>query len=405
MLTRNTLPLRNLRGNGGRTAALLAFAALMAAAVFGGALLIGGVRGGLDTVTARLGADILVTPDSAKNDFDAQTALLQAEPGYFYMDASVADQVAALDGVERVSPQLFLASTKSGCCSARLQMIGFDPASDFTIQPWIADTTVTGDMGLMDVVVGSNVDWSSVSQNGTLRFYDSECRVIGQFAPTGSTLDSAVYMNFDTCKALIAACREKGMFRYESLDADRAVSAVLVRLAPGADAAAVAARINETIPGVTAVASTRMVAGIADSLRTVSAAVTALIALVWGLGLGLTVLLFVLMMGERRREFAGLRAMGMSRRMVSALVAREALTVGALGGLAGIGLSGLVIFSFSRLIGQGLGVGFLIPGAGQTALLAAAGLASVLAASALAAGIAAGRLHRMDASLILKEGE
>ena len=405
MLTRNTLPLRNLRGNGGRTAALLAFAALMAAAVFGGALLIGGVRGGLDTVTARLGADILVTPDSAKNDFDAQTALLQAEPGYFYMDASVADQVAALDGVERVSPQLFLASTKSGCCSARLQMIGFDPASDFTIQPWIADTTVTGDMGLMDVVVGSNVDWSSVSQNGTLRFYDSECRVIGQFAPTGSTLDSAVYMNFDTCKALIAACREKGMFRYENLDADRAVSAVLVRLAPGADAAAVAARINETIPGVTAVASTRMVAGIADSLRTVSAAVTALIALVWGLGLGLTVLLFVLMMGERRREFAGLRAMGMSRRMVSALVAREALTVGALGGLAGIGLSGLVIFSFSRLIGQGLGVGFLIPGAGQTALLAAAGLASVLAASALAAGIAAGRLHRMDASLILKEGE
>ena len=405
MLTRNTLPLRNLRGNGGRTAALLAFAALMAAAVFGGALLIGGVRGGLDTVTARLGADILVTPDSAKNDFDAQTALLQAEPGYFYMDASVADQVAALDGVERVSPQLFLASTKSGCCSARLQMIGFDPASDFTIQPWIADTTVTGDMGLMDVVVGSNVDWSSVSQNGTLRFYDSECRVIGQFAPTGSTLDSAVYMNFDTCKALIAACREKGMFRYENLDADRAVSAVLVRLVPGADAAAVAARINETIPGVTAVASTRMVAGIADSLRTVSAAVTALIALVWGLGLGLTVLLFVLMMGERRREFAGLRAMGMSRRMVSALVAREALTVGALGGLAGIGLSGLVIFSFSRLIGQGLGVGFLIPGAGQTALLAAAGLASVLAASALAAGIAAGRLHRMDASLILKEGE
>lgn len=405
MLTRNTLPLRNLRGNGGRTAALLAFAALMAAAVFGGALLIGGVRGGLDTVTARLGADILVTPDSAKNDFDAQTALLQAEPGYFYMDASVADQVAALDGVERVSPQLFLASTKSGCCSARLQMIGFDPASDFTIQPWIADTTVTGDMGLMDVVVGSNVDWSSVSQNGTLRFYDSECRVIGQFAPTGSTLDSAVYMNFDTCKALIAACREKGMFRYENLDADRAVSAVLVRLAPGADAAAVAARINETIPGVTAVASTRMVAGIADSLRTVSAAVTALIALVWGLGLGLTVLLFVLMMGERRREFAGLRAMGMSRRMVSALVAREALTVSALGGLAGIGLSGLVIFSFSRLIGQGLGVGFLIPGAGQTALLAAAGLASVLAASALAAGIAAGRLHRMDVSLILKEGE
>ena len=73
MLTLTNLPWRNLKGYAGRTAALLLFAALMAMAVFGGTMMIGGVRNGLDTVKSRLGADIMVTPESAKNEFDAQT--------------------------------------------------------------------------------------------------------------------------------------------------------------------------------------------------------------------------------------------------------------------------------------------------------------------------------------------
>ena len=67
----------------------------------------------------------MVTPESAKNEFDAQTVLLKTEPGYFYMDASVVDEIRSIEGVEAASPQLFLASAKAGCCSARLQMIAW----------------------------------------------------------------------------------------------------------------------------------------------------------------------------------------------------------------------------------------------------------------------------------------
>ncbi len=241
MLTLKSLPRRNLKGYAGRTAALLLFAALMAVAVFGGTMMIGSVQNGLNTVKSRLGADIMVTPASAKNEFDAQTVLLKAEPGYFYMDASVLNQIRQIDGVEIASPQLFLASARAGCCSARVQMIAFDPATDFTIQPWLKDTHVTQEMGLLDVVIGSLVDWTSAAYDNVIRFYDTECNVIGQFSPTGSTLDSAVYMNFDTCKALIQACRDKGMFKYENLDADSAISSVMIRVKPGYDIEAVAA--------------------------------------------------------------------------------------------------------------------------------------------------------------------
>ena len=379
MLTLKNLPWRNLKGYAGRTAALLLFAALMAVAVFGGTMMISGVRNGLDTVKSRLGADIMVTPESAKNEFDAQTVLLKTEPGYFYMDASVVDEIRSIEGVEAASPQLFLASAKAGCCSARLQMIAFDPATDFTIQPWIEDTRLSGNLGLLDVIIGSNVSWASAASDNLIRFYDTECNVVSQFAPTGSTLDSAVYMNFDTCKALIQACREKGMFKYEKLDADAIVSSVMIRVAPGYDSEVVADAIRDKVDGVSVATATNMVSGIADSLNHISGTIAALIVAFWLLGMLMTVLLFTLMM--------------------------EALTVNLLGGAIGVLLTGVILFSFNGLIGESLGAGFVLPSVPMTALLAAAALISVILAAVVSAWIAVHKVNTMDASLVLKEGE
>ena len=404
MLTLKSLPWKNLKGYAGRTAALILFSALMAASMFGGTMVIGSVRGGLDTVKARLGADIMVTPESAKNEFDAQTVLLKAEPGYFYMDAGVLKEIAATEGVELASPQLFLASAKAGCCSARLQMIAFDPATDFTIRPWINDTSVSKEPGLMDVIIGSNVSWTSAATDNVIRFYDTECNVIGQFEPTGSTLDSAVYMNFDTCKALIQACRDKGMFKYENLDGDKVISSVMVRVAPGYDSETVAEAIRNRVPGVSVATASNMVSGIADSLDHISVYVFALTAVLWLLGLMMTVLIFTMMMSARKREFASLRAMGASREILSGIVVREALMVNLLGGVAGILLTMVILFSFRTLIGEVIGAGFVLPSFPKIGLLAAAALASVMLAAALSARISVHRVNTMDAGLVLKEG-
>jgi putative ABC transport system permease protein len=380
------------------------FSALMAIAVFGGTMMIGGVRNGLDTVKSRLGADIMVTPERAKNEFDAQTVLLKAEPGYFYMDASVLTEIRRIEGVETASPQLFLASARAGCCSTRVQMIAFDPATDFTIQPWLKDTHVSEEMGLMDVVIGSTVDWTSAAYENIIRFYDMDCNVIGQFAPTGSTLDSAVYMNFDTCKALIRACRDKGMFRYEGLDADAVISSVMIRVKPGYEAESVATAIREQVEGVSVATATNMVSGVADSLNRISGTVSTLILVFWAIGTLMTVLIFTLMMNERKREFASLRAMGASRGILSGIMVKEALLVNLLGGVIGIAAAAVILFSFSGLIGQSLGAGFVLPSAGTALLYAALALLSVLAAAGLSAWITVRKVNQMDASLILKEG-
>ena len=177
MLTMRTLPWRNLRGYPARTTALLVLTTLMAVAAFGGGLIIQGVRQGLGLAEARLGADIIVTPADTGTGFNPQQALTQTEPDYFYMDAAVVDQVAAVDGVQRVSAQLYLASAKASCCSARLQLIAFDPATDFTIQPWIAQTLPDGEdgVGAMEVVVGANV---IVFESGIISLFGRELRIV-----------------------------------------------------------------------------------------------------------------------------------------------------------------------------------------------------------------------------------
>ena len=112
MLSLSRLPWMNLRGYPVRTGTLVFFSMLMTMTIFGGTLLVQGIEHGLRTTQSRLGADIMVTPDEADTDFDAQTFLVNAEPSYFYMDASTRDAVAAVDGVEAASSQLFLASAR-----------------------------------------------------------------------------------------------------------------------------------------------------------------------------------------------------------------------------------------------------------------------------------------------------
>lgn len=91
--------------------------------------------------------------------------------------------------------------------------------------------------------------------------------------------------------------------------------------------------------------STKLVSGIAASLDATSRTVTVLIGVAWGAGLLMITLMFVLMIVERRREFATLIAAGAHRRMISRIIIREALAVNALGGIGGIVVSGVLLIS------------------------------------------------------------
>ena len=397
MLSLARLPWMNLRGYPVRTGTLVVFSMLMTMAMFGGTMLVSGIDRGLRTVESRLGADIMVTPADA-DDFDPQAFLVGVEPSYFYMDEATRDQVAAVDGVEAASAQLFLATARASCCSGRYQVIAFDPATDFTIQPWISDTVGALDLGDMEVIVGANV---GVADPENFSLFGNKLRVVAQFDTTGSTLDNAVYANFDTARILIDSSLDKGLNKYTTLDTGRIISSVMVRVAPGRDVDAVAADIQASVPGVSVTTSTTMVSGIARSLEATSRTVTVLVALVWGVGLAMITLMIV----ERQREFGTLIALGAHKGLVARIVVSESVAVNAVGAGLGVLVSGVLITSFSGLVRQTIGLGFLIPSLPVITSLAAGTVAAMGLVALVSSWIALRALNTADASALLKEGE
>ncbi len=394
-----SLSAKNLIRKPGRTAILALLTAFLALAVFGGSVVVLSLRSGLNSLEARLGADIILVPTEAQSKVSFQNMFLQGTTGAFYMDASALEKVTEVEGVEKAAPQTFLASLKADCCSIKIQVIGIDPEKDFTVQPWIA-RSLTKELGDMDVAVGCKVE-ANVGE--IIRLYEQRCKVVARLEATGTGLDTAVYCNMDTMNALLKAAEEKGVSHKIESGSD-VISAVYIKVKDGCDIDAVNSRLNGHIRKATAVRTRSMITGVSDSLAGVSRTVSGLIVAVWMLAFIILLLAFALIIQERAREFAVLRLLGSSRRMLSRMVLTESALCGLLGGIAGVGLAALLLFPFSQLIESSLRLPYLMPDAGKTLLLAAgtALLSAVMAA--LASVAAAYRLSRIDPGTVLREG-
>ena len=100
-------------------------------------LIIKGAEYSLDAGISRLGADILVVPSGAEQK--VETALLMGKPTSVWMPQENLAKLAAIPGVEKVSPQIYLASLYGASCCAvsEMFMVVYDPQTDFAITPWL----------------------------------------------------------------------------------------------------------------------------------------------------------------------------------------------------------------------------------------------------------------------------
>ena len=374
--------------------------AFLALSVFGGSVIVLSLRAGLQSLEARLGADIILVPSEAQSRISFQNMLLQGTSGAFYMDASVMDKAMDVPGVEKAAPQTFLASLKADCCSVKIQVIGIDPSRDFTVQPWIA-RSLTGALGDMDVVVGCKVE-AGIGE--IIRIYEQRCKVVARLEPTGTGLDTAVYCNMDTMNTLLAAAEAKGVSHKISSGDDSVVSAVYIKVRDGYDIDTVNTALTGKLRKVTAVRTRSMITGVSDSLAGISRTVTIMIVVIWALAFMILFLAYTLIVRERSREFAVLRLIGASRNMLGRMALIESAICGLIGGFTGIGLASIGVFAFSALIESSLGLPYLIPDISTILLLAAGTMMLSIVVSALASAFAAWRLSRVNPGTALREG-
>lgn len=396
----NSLPIKNLQHKAGRSTALMVVVLLLSISMLGGSLIVDSLQSGLNSLETRLGADIIVVPDEAKSKKDLESILLDGVPGYFYMDREYVDKIAQREGVKQVSAQYYLASAKAGCCTMPVQIIGFDPETDFTVTPWIAKS-YGKELGLYDVVVGYNINKSVGS---SITFFGTSCNIVAKLDRTGTELDNAVYADFDTTKALIEASKENSFSYFSNHNPDDIVSSVLIDVEDGYSIDEVVGDINIHIKGVEATATKSMLSGVSDSLSGISSIIKLLVGAVWLLVLIIMLVVFSSMINERKKEFAVLRVAGMSRAMLARVILLESALVSLIGGVTGCAFSLIMIYPFSTVIENELGMPFLTPSFEKAAVLTIVTLLLTVVVGALASSYAAIKLSKVDTGLILKEG-
>jgi putative ABC transport system permease protein len=326
---------------------------------------------------------------------------LFGETGYFYFDGAIADRIARTEGVARASPQFFLTSLSTECCDAPVQLIAYDPGTDFAVQPWIAER-YGGQVGDGQVVVGSRIILDS---DGAIKLFNRQYPVAAQLSKSASGLDTSVFMTMNTMRQLI----DRGHAENYSFLADsyggRAISAVLVKVDPAKSPSALAYTIRRENEGIDVLVSQSIFAGISETLAGLTDYVYLFAAVIWLLAVVVLAAVFSGSVHERKKEFALLRILGATRKKVAGMVLYESSLAGIAGGTAGIVLAGLVIFPFSALISERLALPWLDASFFNIILLVLFCLLLSALAGPLASLYSALKISRAETYITMREGE
>ncbi len=395
------LPLANLRRKPFRTAALVVVVTMLTVAFYGGSLLSMNLKAGLNSMQERMGADLMVTPQNTKTEVEA--LLTDGSASTFYFTNNIEEQVTEADGIEELTVQTYISSLAAACCDEKVQIIGFNPNTDFVITPWIS-SQFDGTLERGQIIAGSGIN---VSGNNTVKLYGHEFPVAAQLANTGTSLDNSVFVNMDTVPDVVGYSAKVGHPAIPTEYADKAISSVLIKVKDGYSAQQVASNIEKTtgLEGLGYVYPGGITATTKSSLNSIVKYVTLFVAVFWMMGLIVLIAVFSSAMNERKREFAAYRIMGADRATLVGIIVKESVLIGALGGAVGIAAASLAIFPFSTLIGKQLQLPYLQTDVWNVVALIMVSVVFAVFTGVLASIATAVRLSTPETYLTLREGE
>ena len=392
------LAARNIAGSTFRSWVVGLCALLVASLALATTLIMRGAENSLRLANDRLGADIVVVPEGTQTK--VETALLMGVPTEVWMPAGNLAKIAAAAGVQAASPQLYLSTlTGASCCSVEhMFLIAYDPKTDFTVEPWL-EKKLGGGLHLGEAVGGTYVFTPEGEQN--IKIYGYFVTLMANMEPTGTGLDQTMFLTFETAYDI---ARISFSMAEKPLEIPpESISAVLVRVKPGSDPAAVALEIMHDVPGVTPITSPSMFLSYRKQMSGLRIGVLATMGITLALSVVLIGLVFSMAANERRRELGVLRAMGATRTFVFQSLVTEAGLLALAGGVAGAGLTVLATFLFHRLIVVSLGIPFLLPSALSLVAQVVGGLAVALGSVTVAAMLPAYRISHQDPAAAMRE--
>ena len=371
--------LKNLKRKLTRTWLLFAIVAVVSCTLFAATLFLKSINNALKIGTYRLGADILVVPESAEQK--AKAALLSGEPTSFLMAKSVLDEVKKVEGVKNATPQLFIKPTSFSCCfNVDVFLIAFDPSTDFTVKPWL-ETHLSKKVDIHEIITGREIP---VIVGDSIPFFGTTFTVAGTMEPTGMDFfDRSAFMSLDAAYMMAENSKTKAIQPLE-IGRDK-ISTVLVQVSDDYTPDRVALKIEHDIPGVKALLSDTVISTVRKQLSGLIHGIVMISGILWIIVLLIMAFAFYMIANERRREIGLLRAMGANRLHIAEIIMTEASLLSVSGGAVGIVLGFSLLLSFKNLMLHYLKLPYLFPSSAELIMLVVGALVFSLLTGLLSA--------------------
>ena len=399
-LSTHRLSLLNLQRKPFRTAALMTVVALLSFVLFAGSIMTMSMENGIEGLEARLGADIVVVPEGY--DKDLEGVMIQGEPTYFFMGKEVLDQVLSCEGVAKASAQFYLASLNAECCGSSVPIIGFDPETDFTVQPWISEQ-YSKELGYGQIIIGDDIN---VESDGTILFFGKNYEVASRLERTGTGIDVTCFATMDTIADLYVDAKEKGAYFMEGVTYENSISSVMIKIKEGYSLTQVAGQIRKATGGAVEIVQTQnMINSVGGSLAGILEYLYIIAIVFWVLAVVLLSIVFSVTANERKKEFALFRILGATRKRLSSLILTEAFYLSLFGSMIGVAVAAMVVFPFSVYIGDKLGMPYLQPAMGEIMIVMVVSLVLSAIVGPLASAWSAYKISRAETYHTMREGE
>ncbi|MGP0010381.1 MAG: ABC transporter permease [Methylocella sp.] len=398
-----SLALQNIGRRKARASLLIAAVAISSAIVFTGVVMMRSIETSMAVGFSRLGADLMVVPQNALTNITA--ALLTAEPTGEVLDADLLDH-AHITGIGRAAPQRVFRTEQSefGGQGESVDLIGYDPGNDFTIQPWINER-LGRPMQPGDVILGAARD---VPLGSEIALFGKPFRVYAKLGRTGAgTHERGIFMPSAELLALVPAIRVQTGKTPPMLE-PRKVSGFLIELTPGATELQVRFALLSHLSGTKVVAGGSLLTGIRQGVTALLGGAISLVSMMFASTALMVSVLFSAIVTERRSELGLFKAIGAKRSQIVGMVLIEAIVATGGGGLCGVVFGMLLLRLFERSLVYYLteiGVPFLWLDRMDTVLVAAACILGAGLIGAIGALTPAWRASRHDPyDLIRGEG-
>ncbi|SEF65741.1 ABC transporter permease [Lachnospira multipara] len=355
---------------------------------------------GMANMEKRLGSDLMLVPAGSKEE--ATSTLLEGYRGTFYFSKDVYEQILNIDGIKEVTAQFYLKSLSADCCSSEVEIVFYDPESDFIIGSWI-NSKVTAKLDANSIIIGSQVN----ATNGYIKLFGKEYKVAAQMAKTGTSLDSSVYFTFDSLESVLTDAQNGGAFLTDNQKQTDLISSVFINVNDGVDLEKIIENIEDSVDeDIDIVYPKELSSNLRTNLKGIYTSTHLIFIFTGILIFFILVIVNIIIVNERKREIALLRVFGVSRKNVISILNEGAVLIAIVASATGCVLANIIVVMFSNLLARNLDMPYLLPSASRIILLyivVIAVLALITALSSLVPAIYISSLEVYKA--LRKEGE